>query len=812
MVATPGGLSAGGAAHGSVGRSTAGDGPLPDWMVDCDLGVCEVLQDTSAQIVAKCRTFSEQLGGVCGRAIEQLPHGKHNTNAGVGPDSSDPSLGFLSAFGTLSHALLQLACDLENTMTLPLQSVIATLTEESNGRVKHWRQVRNRLIELQERYGKSRQRSLEVHKKLAASGAGWFGKSTKAASEQHAAMRELARCEEELVESEASLRRLEDESRERLRQLHREKDVLLQGVLSQGTGSLRQLLLVADKAPAPVLNADAMQHGESWQGVMPQEGGVRDSAERSTTTECGIQARLLVPTEPGSPPAPSEVVPADPGIADLARKEAADIGDAACVDPSSKYLEMGCVDSRIAELQELAELGALSDEEDDSATMRSVNWSPATSQTPSSHAADGSMMRLGSGGGARRTLVFQSSSPLLVSMPGVGGTSTSLSAGAVAASSVTASAGSNTGGSLLSGARPNPLLHRVAAAAASAMDQPRSRDFGGAPRQTKPRLETDNSAPEAGEPTSSLRPQRSFFSEGPAGLATASTSPWVASRQKAIASSTNASSRTAVQESEDEDGDELNRYTQVSLETLETAEVELEVSPLVAEDPRKCFERYVRRLPERVASVTETVWERLQARAVETPLGGHVGKLEFFWILSPGSKASPESAQGLVCFQFVQGFAANFARILHLSVVDSDECHEAWHGVLPSAILEVRRFLLATLPVNSLRATVIAGEDEEGRIYMDGDVEVAYQRCSFRWFQLTQSMRRTRSTLTRWKIKKSSRFLVLHTSRRDNDPPAPRGNRIACMPALMLQSQGSIDTGSKGVDCSDAPLDKFSSF
>jgi len=247
---------------------------------------------------------------------------------------------------------------------------------------------------------------------------------------------------------------------------------------------------------------------------------------------------------------------------------------------------------------------------------------------------------------------------------------------------------------------------------------------------------------------------------------------------------------------EDDESDGCARPVGGQHMPLEKPEVAFDVSPLVAENPQRCFERYSQRLHDRLAGASETAWDRLQVKASEQILGGHVGKLEFFWIHKQGTEAAPETAEGLVCFQFVQGCAANFGRILHLSVVEhSQDSLHSWKDMLPSAIFQVRCFLFATLPVDSLRAVVLAGQDGSGPIYVDSEVEAAYQRCRFRWFQLTQSLHRTRSGLRLKKTKMKSRFLVLHTIRGAVDPPAPRSN-IGCMPALLLRNnERSTDAG-----------------
>merc|ERR1719436_2365406 len=103
---------------------------------------------------------------------------------------------------------------------------------------------------------------------------------------------------------------------------------------------------------------------------------------------------------------------------------------------------------------------------------------------------------------------------------------------------------------------------------------------------------------------------------------------------------------------------------------------------------------------------------------------------------------------------------------------------DQWQESLPSAVLEVRRLIFGTLPVDSLRSVVLVGADEADRIYVDGDIENAYESCGFRWFQLTQHVRRRRSSLGLQSSKKklSSRFLVLHAHRQPTDPPAPRSH------------------------------------
>jgi len=271
------------------------------------------------------------------------------------------------------------------------------------------------------------------------------------------------------------------------------------------------------------------------------------------------------------------------------------------------------------------------------------------------------------------------------------------------------------------------------------------------------------------------------------------------------------SRRNSFGEDSDSDGSEGVAPAKV-ISPLDAAEVQLELVPLVAENPQRCFERYSQRIARRLAGATETAWPKLQAKAAEQVLGGHVGKLELFWIHRPGVQASAETAEGLVCFQFVQGAASNYGRILHLSLVEDSEASSSWKATLPSAILEVRRLLFGMLPIDSLRAVVMAGQDGDGPIYVDSDVEVAYQRCRFRWFQLTQSIKRTKGGLvTRQKVKLQSRFLVLHAMRSPADPRAPRSD-IGRLPALLLKSEPAEPFADEPSQLPEAPSSGFTNW
>jgi len=786
---------------------------VPDWVGGCDLAVCQVLQDMSAQIVANCATFGSALQGVCGKAQDALPA----SDCSAMSDCSDACQTFLAAFNTLSNAVLQLASDVESTVTKPLHRVIVSLTEESVGRMKHWRQVRGRFAELQERYRRSRQRSIEARGKLASSDsaerARWFRRPNiegQAASEQHAAMCDLAKCEEELRESEASLRRLEDESRERLRQLDREKQTLLRGALTKGAGSLRQLVLVAYKAPEPdsgPSSTASKESRETFQGVMPLAAGIGcedDECAVRAGSVGGEEERPACPNpadgfrteEEGSQTSePQGVVPGPRWQPEAASPEAA-AESAAPLDPSAKYVQQVFDGGMELDIHELS-----NSDEEDLASFRAETWTPMTQSKPVAASSK------------KRSLVFQSSGSSLIAEASVRGKPSSavqLQRHSMPGLCVPQGRGPQEGKGT---ANEDPSV--------AARDLERTLDLCRRSAQLACLQQASSSAPAtrcgavpapAGKvspsatPTACLAPARpaepaEICAEEKAGTHEPLVKPAMTCDAKAAAA-------TSSPDSDDEDHGSGARTAEAPL-PLDGPELDLEILPLVTESPQRWFERYVRRLSGRLAGASVISWEKLQERANEQPLGGHVGKLETFWIRrldaarGEAATTTPESAEGLVCFQFVQGFSANFVRILHLSVTSAEGGLDMWRSTLPSAIFEVRRLIFATLPVDNLRAVVLAGEDDAGRIYVDNDVEAAYHKCRFRWFQLTQNLRRTKSTVVRrGRLRPSSRFLVLHAQRGPTDPLAPRGSKFNPMPALLLKSDPTLTP-------SDAPpLDK----
>ncbi|CAE7430767.1 unnamed protein product [Symbiodinium natans] len=619
---------------------------LPEWM-HCDVQSCRLLEEVSGQIASDCRIFGDHLQGVCGGAMKRLQAEAGTPLAASVDDCTD----FLSTFANLSTALLAVAVDLERMVLEPLGRTIATLVEESTGRAKHLQQVRRRFAELQERYARTRQKTLDAKCKLAG-GEGdkrwrWRKSTEKTAVDQHTAVCDLARCEEELLESEACLRKLEDDSRERLQQLDCEKKATLRRVLQQGRSSLRRLLRVADKVP-PL---------DDFQGVMP-------GADNASACLQEVQTDALQSPR-------GHALPAEPEVCENLEETGTLQELKPCEDRFARYLPG----------PDLEDADADADERDVevSAAARAAGWSP-----------DSSCSRSRRGGSGR--LVFESEASLHV---------------------------------LKAPPRQGSLV----------------REAPSQPLQGK------------GEGT------------GPS-------------------SATQAEGAEA-----DTDDDDLGDLGRSGLAAPSTSDVELQLSPLIAEQPQRIIERYMKRLPENLAAAAETSWDKLQGRAAEQPLGSLVGKLEVFWIHQPGRAASAESADGLVCFQFVQGHAAHYARILHLSVAPQDGI--GWPQALRAAIAQVRRFIFTTLPVQSLRVVVLAAEDDDKRICIDRDVEIAYKHCHFRWFQLTQRLRRAKSAFLRHrKSARSVRFLVLHSPRMDEDPPAPR-DAIGTKPALKLQSQNS---------------------
>jgi len=621
---------------------------LPDWM-HCDVLTCKLLEEVSGQIASNCRTFGDHLQGVCGGAMRQL---QAETFATSGEKAVEDCTDFLSTFANLSAALLAVAVDLEHIVTQPLQRTIATLVEESTGRAKHLQQVRRRFAELQERYARTRQKTLDAKSKLGGEGEKrwrWRKSTEKTAVDQHLAVCDLARCEEELLESEACLRKLEDDSRERLQQLEFEKKAMLRRVLQQGRSSLRRLLRVADKVP-PL---------DDFQGVMP-------GADKASACLREVQT-------------PLEALRPTGGLGELPLQS----------EPECRIQETGAQEHQPCEDRFARYLPGPDVEDDEdvedgdrdievSATVRAAGWSPDSSCSRSRRAGSG-------------RLVFDSEASAHVLKACRGPVTATVREG--------------------SSRRP-------------------------------PDLPQCHGKPPEGQP-----------SRMPAEL-------------------------EAQVDSDDDEDLELGR-------AAPSPHVEFQLSPLIAEQPQRLIERYMKRIPEHLAAAAETNWDKLQGRAAEQPLGSLVGKLEIFWIHLAGKLASADSADGLVCFQFVQGHAAHYARILHLSVAPQDGI--GWPQALPAAIAQVRHFIFSTLPVQSLRVVVLAAEDEDKRICIDRDVEAAYKHCRFRWFQLTQRLRRAKSAFLRHrKSARSIRFLVLHSPRTDEDPPAPR-DAVGTKPALKLQ-------------------------
>ncbi|CAE7648878.1 unnamed protein product [Symbiodinium sp. CCMP2592] len=650
----------------------------------CDVLTCKLLEEVSGQIASNCRTFGDHLQGVCGGAMRQLQAETFTTS---GEKAVEDCTDFLSTFANLSAALLAVAVDLELIVTQPLQRTIATLVEESTGRAKHLQQVKRRFAELQERYARTRQKTLDAKSKLGG-GEGdkrwrWRKSTEKTAVDQHAAVCDLARCEEELLESEACLRKLEDDSRERLQQLEFEKKAMLRRVLQQGRSSLRRLLRVADKVP-PL---------DDFQGVMP-------GADKASACLQEVQTpfeEALRPTRGellGQELQPLQSEQSECQIQEMGAQE-----HQPCEDRFARYLPGSDIED-----DEDVEDGDRDIEV--SATVRAAGWSPDSSCSRSRRAGSG-------------RLVFDSEASAHVLKACRGPVTATVREG--------------------SSRRPPDLSQ-----------------CHGKPPEVQP----------------SMMP-----------------------------------AELEAQDSDDEDL-ELGRAARGRVERFEGAglqapspHVEFQLSPLIAEQPQRLIERYVKRIPEHLAAAAETNWDKLQGRAAEQPLGSLVGKLEIFWIHLPGKVASADSADGLVCFQFVQGHAAHYARILHLSVAPQDGI--GWPQALPAAIAQVRHFIFTTLPVQSLRVVVLAAEDEDKRICIDRDVEAAYKHCRFRWFQLTQRLRRAKSAFLRHrKSARSIRFLVLHSPRTDEDPPAPR-DAVGTKPALKLQGPEGTE-GPAGPDEGEA--------
>lgn len=668
-----------------------------DWL-GSDLLTCRVFEEFSRLISASCCSFSAQLEEACKHARQQLPGVAEGSTGPFAFDCAESSLALVTAVGSLASAVRRLAEGLDLELATPLQKTVATLHEESAGRVKHWRQVSSRFADLQEQYRRTRHRCDQAKGRLAAGasseGSRWSWRKavdSKAASEQHTALRDLARCEEELLGSEVALRELEEQSRQRLRELDMEKKATLRSSLAVALGFLQRLLFL----PEEVFGQSTPQP-ESQQPLLSSDGdkaSSEDSSDGDTTNTTSSS--------------PEE---------ELAK---ACFDEAKTPDPSAKYLR-NCSgmsprgrpssDGQPIDLLLEDETAAEAD-----AAVRAARWSPPTSS-----------------GSKSRSIIFNSQSSGMIVVAPRGSDSTS-----------------------------EALLTSVAAAAATPQ---RFLESAGAPSFAP--------SPQEPEPESDGH----FWRE----VALGQTPPM----------SCNATQADFEGDSEDSDGANKSTPQRAKVPCLVEPDVELEVTPMIEDQPQKSFERYVRRVPDRLAAGTECAWDKLLAASLEHLTGGHVGKIELFWIHKPGMLATPDTADGLVCFQFVQGCASNFARVLHLSVSPCQSIAEEWPKVLPSAVFAVKRLVFGTLPVDSLRAVVYAPEDDSGRIYFDQDVESAYIQCQFRWFQLNQSLRRTGYKYSfggRSKVHSVRRSLVFASQRSTADPQAPLST-IGRLPALLLRS------------------------
>ncbi|CAE7411976.1 unnamed protein product [Symbiodinium pilosum] len=631
---------------------------------------------------------------------------------------------FLSTFANLSTALLAVAADLELIVTQPLQKTIATLVEESTGRAKHLQQVKRRFAELQERYVKTRQKTLDAKSKLAGAEGEkrwkWRKSTEKTAADQHTAVCDLARCEEELLESEACLRKLEDDSRERLQQLECEKKAVLRRVLQQGRGSLRRLLRVADKVP-PI---------DDFQGVMPGADHASGCLQEVHKVGVIFMKTSLVPRQVQSP--------------DLEDEEAEDREFPVDADGRSAHWtqkECGLLSNKGIELSFSIFVPVPVDGTRSEPSMAADYWAARQARVEE----DGKQEP------AQGTETGQQ--PL-----------------------------SNLCGTTFGQATPESRFPDVLSATTE--DKTKT-SIAIALHETQHlqlwtlevRLWADKDGDQFKLPRSRLYflPEVQCVKRYCIGYVVLGSDERVFGNRKA--------------DSDDDEDDDDDDPGALARAVPAAPELEFQLSPLVAEQPQRIIERYMKRISEHLAAAAETDWDKLQRRAAEQPLGSLVGKLEIFWIHQPGKDTSADSADGLVCFQFVQGHAAHYARILHLSVAPQDGI--SWQQALPAAIAQVRRFILATLPVQSLRVVVLAAEDDDKRICIDRDVEIAYKHCRFRWFQLTQRLRRAKSAFLRHrKSSRSIRFLVLHSPRMDEDPPAPR-NGIGTKPALKLSPPAS---------------------
>lgn len=140
------------------------------------------------------------------------------------------------------------------------------------------------------------------------------------------------------------------------------------------------------------------------------------------------------------------------------------------------------------------------------------------------------------------------------------------------------------------------------------------------------------------------------------------------------------------------------------------------------------FERYIQRVPGRIASSTEQ-WKMLGSVLDD---GGPLG-LEWFWIQRHDASPSPASAgtaDGLAVFR-LKKLSNSYGQLLHFSVIDMEYFHDA--------LETVKMMMFTYLPVKVIRFTLWYTLDENRRYELNKEAEAVLKKLCFRWFQLTNS-------------------------------------------------------------------------
>eukprot|EP00929_Paragymnodinium_shiwhaense_P007176 TRINITY_DN111111_c0_g1_i1.p1 TRINITY_DN111111_c0_g1~~TRINITY_DN111111_c0_g1_i1.p1 ORF type:complete len:866 (-),score=190.63 TRINITY_DN111111_c0_g1_i1:125-2722(-) len=132
------------------------------------------------------------------------------------------------------------------------------------------------------------------------------------------------------------------------------------------------------------------------------------------------------------------------------------------------------------------------------------------------------------------------------------------------------------------------------------------------------------------------------------------------------------------------------------------------------------FERHLTKVSKAVSDSFET-WKELAAGLQDDGPGA----LEWYW-LRPAAEGPDTEPAGLVVFR-IKKMSTSFGQLLHISMLDEE--------MLADALESVKTYMLATLPVQSIRVTLWYVDAGEG-LKVNPHVNDVFKGRGFRWFQL----------------------------------------------------------------------------